>query len=72
MNKMLLICTTLLFSAGAFAAGNDGRGCDNKSLIGAYSYTVSGVNEFPTPPRGNLVTQSTHVIGKVTFDGKGR
>jgi len=79
MNKMILICTTLLFSAGAFADDqNDHEGCDNASLKGSYSYEVTGVNAFYAPPAGHeqavngpLVTRSTHVIGQVSFDGRG-
>jgi hypothetical protein len=67
MYKLILIFATLLFSTGAFA-----KGCNNVSLQGTFSYEVSGVNSFPLPPpNGPLVTQSTHVIGKVNFDGKG-
>ena len=63
MHKIILIVTTLLFSTGTFAAG-----CGNASLIGRYSYEVSGVNAFPLPVFGT-VTRSTHVVGQVEFDG---
>jgi len=65
MNKIILIFATLLFSTGAFAIG-----CNNGSLKGSFSYEVSGVNTFPLPPSNSLVTQSTHVLGQVKFDGK--
>jgi hypothetical protein len=66
MYKIILIFVTLLFSTGAFAGE-----CGNVSLQGNFSYEVSGVNSFPLPPpSGPLVTQSTHVVGKVNFDGK--
>ena len=67
MNKIILFFATLLFSTGAFAIE-----CNNVSLKGRFSYEVSGVNLFPLPPpNGPLVTRSTHVVGKVEFDGKG-
>jgi hypothetical protein len=65
MYKIILIFATLLFSTGAFA-----KPCDNSTLQGTFGYEVNGVNSFPLG--GSLVTQSTHVIGRVSFDGKGK
>lgn len=79
MYKIILIFVTLLFSTGAFAKPVPkpvpkpaAKPCNNDSLQGTFSYEVSGVNSFPLPPpNGPLVTQSTHVVGKVNFDADG-
>ncbi|WP_340123313.1 hypothetical protein [Methylobacter svalbardensis] len=76
MNKIILSFAALLISTGAFAddkgeASAKDKDCDNGSLTGPYTYEVSGVNLFPLPDVG-LVTRSTHVVGQVFFDGKGR
>jgi hypothetical protein len=73
MNKMILIFATLLFSNGAFATNVGVGGCNEGSLNGAFSYEVSGVNKFPYPNASSttFLTQSTHVIGQVYFDGHG-
>ena len=60
MNKIILIFATLLFSTGAFATG-----CDDLSLLGRFSYEISGVDA------SFLNNSSTHSVGKVTFDGAG-
>ena len=68
MNKIIVIFATLFFASGAYAS----KECNANSLTGeAFSYEVSGVNQFPLPPGGTLVTRSTHVVGLVSFDKNG-